>query len=297
MGPRGHPGQPLPGSACKGSQTAEFPTAALVLITANQWMPDSGQSKPLLPPSRGLPSRWAAAGGGTWDGSADSAHRTSALPNARRPRVPQPLELTAPQLCLVQLHCVGGSWQLNTWSGPTRGCLGSWHLVHSRLGVFGVLAADLLPPGDLWGSGTWCTPTWGYLGSWQLTYSHLGVYGVPAPCGLPPSCVWGPGSPLAPSLGVFGVLAADLLPPRDVWGPGTQCTPTVGMFGVLAALLLPPGDIWGPGTQCTPTLGVFVVLEADLLPLGVVWGPGTRCTHSWGCLGSWQLTCSHPGGV
>lgn len=126
VGPRGHPGQPLPGSACKGSQTAEFPTAALVLITANQWMPDSGQSKPLLPPSRGLPSRWAAAGGGTWDGSADSAHRTSALPNARRPRVPQPLELTAPQLCLVQLHCVWGSWQLpcppRAHAGAAHGC-------------------------------------------------------------------------------------------------------------------------------------------------------------------------------
>lgn len=111
VGPRGHSGQPLPGSVCKGSQTAEFPTAALVLITANQWMPDSGQSKPLLPRSQGLLGRWAAVGAGTWDGSADPAHCTSAFPDARKSHVPQPPVLTASQLCLVQLHCVWGSRQ------------------------------------------------------------------------------------------------------------------------------------------------------------------------------------------
>lgn len=145
MGPfpqqRGHAGQPLPGSVCKGSQTAEFPTAALVLITANQWMPDSGQSKLLPLPSRGRLGRWAPGRGrGAGDGGAGPRSHpcVSQCPVACAscPACFSPVPvLTVPQPC-----CAG----VLAAPAPTLQVLLTGHC--SALGHFQLLPAARLPP-------------------------------------------------------------------------------------------------------------------------------------------------------
>lgn len=102
---RGHVGRPFPGSVCEGSQAAEFPTAALVLITANQWMPDSGQSKLLRFLPRPPQPVASLQGRNDQDGSPDPGDCTC-ISKCQRPTPACPACFTLPwcAACTPALH-------------------------------------------------------------------------------------------------------------------------------------------------------------------------------------------------